>query len=255
VADESGVATADQQIAGVFVQSSAWMDPEEWEPADLAYMQAETQAALLGWLWSLRCPVVNRYPSSVWYRPQAPLMAWFPLLHRCGLAVPESLVTNVEEEARAFGRRLVGEELGGAIYGPLSGEARYLISREEDWQGLAALQRVTPVCLTAPHGLVQPACVVGERIVWEGEPCRDVAALEPALRRFVAAAGLNFVEVTLALSAGVMCVIAVEPHPRWQHFSDVCRRQIVEQIVNLLTADTGEVARPLTEARSQRRSA
>jgi hypothetical protein len=116
----------DEQIAGVFVRNSACIDPDDWEPADLAYMQAETQAALLGWLWSLPCPVVNRYPSAIWYRPRAPLLSWFPLFHRCGLAITETLVTNVEQEARAFGRRLVAEEMGGAIYGPLTGEAQYV---------------------------------------------------------------------------------------------------------------------------------
>jgi hypothetical protein len=126
VADEGGAATADEQIAGVFVRNSACIDPDDWEPADLAYMQAETQAALLGWLWSLPCPVVNRYPSAIWYRPRAPLLSWFPLFHRCGLAITETLVTNVEQEARAFGRRLVAEEMGGAIYGPLTGEAQYV---------------------------------------------------------------------------------------------------------------------------------
>jgi len=134
------------------------------------------------------------------------------------------------------------------VYGPLSGEARYLISREEDWQGLGALQRVTPVCLTVPHGPVQPVCVVGQRVVWDGEPCVEARALEPALHRFAAAAGLSFVELALAPSAGVMCVIAVEPYPHWEHFSERCRREIVDAIAKLLTTDDGGAARQGAEA-------
>jgi len=60
-------AVSHDRISGVLVRTSGWIDPVDWEPEDLAYMQAETMAALLAWLWSLPCPVVNRYPSSVWY--------------------------------------------------------------------------------------------------------------------------------------------------------------------------------------------
>jgi hypothetical protein len=227
----------DDRIIGVLVRSSGWIDPIGWEPADLAYMQAETQAALLAWIWSLACPVVNRYPSEIWYRPQAPLLSWLTLMRHCGLPTLETVVTNVEQEARAFGRRLAAEGVTGAVYGPLTSEVRYLVTNEEDWNGLAALQRVTPVCLAVPHGKVQLVCVVGEHVVWEGEPCPETILLEPALRRFAAVAGLAFVELALAPTSEGMCVVAVEPHPRFEHFGDASRQQIVEKIVCLLTAE------------------
>ena len=59
-------ALRDEDITGVLVRSNGWIDPIGWQPDDLAYMQAETQAALLAWLWSLACPVVNRYPPAIW---------------------------------------------------------------------------------------------------------------------------------------------------------------------------------------------
>lgn len=227
------------QIAGVLVRTSGWIDPLDWEPEDLAYMQAETMAALLAWLWSLPCPVVNRYPSMVWYRPQCPLISWQPLLQRCGLQIPETMVTNVEHEARAFGRTAAAGEIEGAVYGPISSAVRYLISSEEEWTGLATLQRVSPVCLAVPHGKTQLVCVVGERVIWDDEPSPDALRLEPALCRFAAAAGLAFVELVLAPIDERMCVVIVEPHPKLEHFSRASQQEMVEAIVGLLTTDAG----------------
>ena len=229
----------DEHIAGVLVRSTGWIDPTGWRPDDLAYVQAETQAALLAWLWSLACPVVNRYPPAMWYRVQAPLLSWQPLLRHCGLPALETLITNVEEEARAFGRRLAREGVAGTVYGPLTSEARYLVTCDEDWSGLAAMQGFAPVCLTPPHGATRSVCVVGERVIWEGEPPSEVARLEPALRRFARTAGLAFVELALAPTSNGICTIAVEPYPRFERFGDAARRQIVDGIVPLLTAEAG----------------
>jgi hypothetical protein len=226
----------DDQIAGVFVRSTGWIDPEGWQPDDLTYIQSETQAALLAWLWSLRCPVINRSPSAVWYRPRVPLLSWQPLLRRCGMPTLETLVTNVDQEARDFGRRLALEGVPGAVYGPLTSDVRYLLTGENDWNGLAALENCAPVCLSYPHGAVQLVCVVGEQVVWESEPAPEAAVFEPALRRFAKAAGLAVVELAFASTAKGICVIAVESHPNFQHFGDSARQAIVEGIADLLTA-------------------
>jgi hypothetical protein len=230
----------DDRIVGVLVRSIGWIDPAGWEAGDLAYMQAETQAALLAWLWSLACPVVNRYPSALWYRPRVPLLSWQGLLRRCGLPTLETLVTNVEAEARSFGRRLAREGVPGAVYEPFTGELSYLVADDRDWSGLAALQQTVPVCLAYPHGAPQLACVLGEEVVWEGEPSPAAAALEPALLRFAAAAGLVFVELALAPASQGICVVAVEPHPNFEHFGVVARQRIVEGIVRLLTKEPAQ---------------
>ncbi len=141
----------DDDITGVLVRSTGWIDPIGWQPDDLSYMQAETQAALLAWLWSLACPVVNCYPSAIWYHPKVSLLSWQRLMRRCGLPTLETLVTNVEQEARAFGRRLALEGVAGAVYGPLTSDLRYLVTDNEDWSGLADMQRCAPVCLTPIH--------------------------------------------------------------------------------------------------------
>lgn len=227
----------DAQITGVLVRSTGWIDPVGWQRDDLIYMQSETQAALLAWLWSLPCPVVNRYPSSLWYRPQLPLLAWQRLLRRCGIPTMETLVTNVESDTRDFRRQLARNGVAGAVYGPLTSSVRYLLAGDEEWDGLVALQNRAPVCLAAPHGAAQFLCLVGGTAVWEGVPSAKAAVLAPALLRFAAAAGLAFVEIALAPVAGDICVIAVEPYPNLGHFENATQRKIVETIADLLTAE------------------
>jgi hypothetical protein len=234
---DEGSLIPDDQIAGVLVRSAGWLDPTGWQPKDLAYMQAETQAALIAWLWSLACPVVNRYPPSIWYRQQVPLLFWHPFLRRCGLPTLETLVTNVEQEARSFGRDGAREGVDGVVYGPLSSSMKYLVANDQDWQGLATMQRIAPVSLDYPHGAAQFVCVAGEHVVWEGETSSQQADLEPALRQFSRAAGLDFVELALAPVAGEICVIAVEPHPYFEHFGGSAQQQIVNGIVEMLITE------------------
>lgn len=224
---------ADDEIDGVLVRNPIFIDIAGWLPEDLAYMQAETQAAMLAWLWSLRCTVVNRYPASVWYRPQTPLLVWQSLLWRCGLKTPAATVSNVPDEARAFG----AQWQDGVVYAPLTSTARYLIGTADDWQGLAALQRCAPVCLAQPHGATQLVCVVGERVIWDGTPPVQAAELEPALRQFAAVAGLSFVQLAMAETADALCVVLVEPFPRLEQFTAPTRQEIVDGLVQMLTAE------------------
>src|SRR5215831_11487759 len=59
--DEINLA-ADKGIDGVLVRNVGWADFDGWEGKNISYIRSEILAALLGWLWSLPCPVVNRYP-------------------------------------------------------------------------------------------------------------------------------------------------------------------------------------------------
>src|ERR1700751_4676478 len=141
---EDGTRVFDIEIAGVLVRRSGWIPRDGWNPDDLAYVQAETQAALLAWLWSLDCPVVNRYPSALWHLTDAPPLFWQPLLERCGLRALDSLVSNVAQEIHAF-RTGFGDE---AVYAPLTTEARYRLDSDDQWDKLAAMQRLGPIHLT-----------------------------------------------------------------------------------------------------------
>jgi len=226
----------DDHLSGVFVRTTGWINPAGWHPEDIGYVQAEAQAALLAWLWSLACPVVNRYPASIWYRPQAPLLSWQPLLRRCGLSAIETLVTNVEHEGNEFRRRLSMEGWAGAVYGPFSSDVRYFVIDDNEWAGLTAMQRSTPVCLTYPCEAAQLVCLVGEHVVWDGKAPPDMILLEPALRRFATMAGLDFVELALVSTTNGIRVLDVEPFPHVERFRDDARRQIVEGVSRLLTA-------------------
>ena len=227
-----GTTVNDVDIDGVLVHNTAWLNPEGWQPDDLAYIHLETQAALLGWLWGLRCPVVGRLESDLWYQPQAPLAFWQPLLSRCGLLTPEVLVTNIDREARAFGERMKE----GAVYAPFTTPARYLVEAEADWSGIAMMQSYSPVCLAQPHGETQAVCVVGQRVVWDGALPPEAGGLESGLRRFARESGLSFVELASAKTASGTGVVSVDPLPCFWRFGEPARLAIVEALMELFKA-------------------
>src|SRR5689334_13995743 len=106
----------DRAIAGVLVRDTGWLEADGWQPADHAYMMAELRAAMLAWLTALPCPVVNRPDASLWYRPHRPLLAWRTPLRRCGLRLPEMVITSDPAETRAFRERLEADGVAGAVY-------------------------------------------------------------------------------------------------------------------------------------------
>jgi hypothetical protein len=245
---DDGVRILGDEIDGVFVGGTGRFDPRGWASDDLMYVQSETHAALLAWLWSLDCPVVNRAPASTWYRPNPPLVSWHSRLARAGLPTMDTLVTNVPDTARAFaGGSSAWED--SVVLGPLTSDARYIVSSDDEWRGLVALQRRTPIPLSYPHGPPQFATVVGERIIWAPDATPALARLEPALVAFAADAGLALVEVIFAPVADRLSVIAVDPRPQLDHFDEVRKALITESIADLLTEDVhGRRTAPLAEA-------
>ncbi len=221
-------------IEGVLVRGGGWIDPAGWRLDDLAYVQAETQAALLAWLASLSCPVVNRYQPALWYRPQLSIVFWRPWLRACGLLTPPTLVSNVEQDTLAFRRGLAAEGNPGAILRPLTSDQQYLLARDEDWTGVVAVQTRTPVCLTYPHDEPVTVCVVGDQFVWNVDPPADATAVEQALFRFATASGLAFVEIALARASDALHVVAVEHFPHFERFTKAAQERIVAALVELL---------------------
>jgi hypothetical protein len=223
-------------IDGVLVRSNGWVDPAGWEPADHAYMQSEVHAALLAWLAGLPCPVVNRASAALWYRHRNPLLIWLPLLRRCGLPTPETVVTDDPVAASDFGDRLQAAGVPGAVCTWLTREDAWLIA-PADWPALAALQAHTPVCLAEPHGRPRVACIVGRKVIWNGSPTRAEAALEPGLRRLAVEAGLDFLEVAAAPLRRGPGVVLVEPLPRLEHFDPSTHAEILDALTGLLVPD------------------
>lgn len=233
---DDGFRLRDDEIDSVFVGGIGGIDPRGWNTDDLLYAQSETHAALLAWLWSLECPVVNRPPASTWYRPSPPLLSWHGRLARAGLPTMDTVVTNVPGDARSFAGMRSSVWAEAAVLGPLTSESRYLVASDSEWQGLRVLQQRTPVPLSHPHGAPQFAAVVGERIIWGPAAGPALADLEPALIAFAADADLALVEVIFASVSERLSVIAVEPRPDLQHFGEAGRALIIESIADLLTA-------------------
>jgi hypothetical protein len=230
---EDGMQLSNSEIEGVLVRRPADVSSDGWNQDDLAYVQSETHAVVLAWLWSLDCPVVNRYPAALWHRLDAPLLFWRPQLERCGLHTLPSLISNVELETRAFGA-VLGNEI---VYAPLTIAARYPLDCDGHLTKLAAMLRLGPVHLTQASKALRSACVVGSRVVWDGPVPADADVLEPALSRFAAAAGLTFVEITMTSIADGAHVTAVNAFPCLERFGQVSRHQILAGLVQLLIRD------------------
>jgi hypothetical protein len=71
------------EISGVFVQRDLFI--QEDRGGSHSYVNAEKEAATLGWIWSLRCPVINRYRPEFWFEPVGSLDYWRGHLERFGL--------------------------------------------------------------------------------------------------------------------------------------------------------------------------
>ena len=223
-------------ISSVLVRDAGWLDPAGWDPADHAYMQAETRAVLLAWLAGLPCPVINRAPAALWYRARMSVLSWRPLLRRVGLRTPETLLTNDSNSARGFARELEVGEVGGAVCTPLTGDAAWLITGS-NWSGLAELQKLAPTCLTEPHGPTQCVCVVGDRIIWDGIAPPGAGALEPRFMRLAQSAGLDLLEIAVAPVRRGLAVVLIEQLVQLDHFQELAREAILDALVDLLAAE------------------
>src|SRR5271165_979410 len=230
---EDGMPLLDTKIEGVLVRrpqcrSHAALSSDDPDSAD-----RETNAALLAWLWSLDCPVINRFPAVLWHIPQPPLLFWQSRLTHCGLRALPSLISNVEQGAREFGAAL-GEE---TLYAPLTASSRYRLGCSDQWKKLAVMQRFAPVHLTQGYVASHFACVVGLHVIWESAPPANADRLEKALTHFSAVAGLDFVEIEIALTDLGVRIAAVNPDSDLESFGEVARRKIVLALIQLLTGE------------------
>lgn len=235
-----------EPIESVFVRSNGAVDRAGWASADHAYVQAETHAALLGWLFALDCPVVNRVNAELWYRARLPLLHWLGRLRTCGLPVPEVIISDDEAEIDRFRRESEGRDVPGAVFLSLAQQNSWLVGRDE-WNGVMTLRTHGPVCLAEPHGPVDLLCIVGQDIIWEHEPTSDEATLSERLLQFTRSVSLEFVEIGLACVSTGLAVVHVELVPRLERFSQKARSRILDRLMVLLL---GRAASRPTEALS-----
>jgi hypothetical protein len=224
-----GDVLSEREIVGVLARRTPCIASDGWSPRDLSYVHAEASAAALGWLWSLRCPVVGRMPSALWYRSEASLLGWGRALDRAGLKIQESVATNDLEEAWAF----CGDVAVLHLLGP---DAAYLVRTEEEWESVEALMERGPVCLTRPHGAVDVACVVGDEVVW-GDGARPW--LESRMLAFSRQVGLSLAELAVSGPEGGEEVVSVDAHPRLTRFAPAQLERIADHICVMLGAREG----------------
>ncbi len=227
---EDGRTLSDKEIEGVLVRMPGRVARDFWEPEDIPYLDEEAHAALIGWLWSLDCPVVNRCPPPFWFCPGAPVHFWQRIFERSGLQAFDFLLTNVEEE-----RRLFDAELGGqSIVMPLTHAARQLLNQPDQMSQNTSLNSM-PVHLTQGGAGLRRVCVVGPHVIWDGPACSGAKVLESSLRKCSALSGLTFLELAIAYTASGLRVAAVDPYPALKSFGEAAQREITSLVVEALT--------------------
>jgi hypothetical protein len=222
-------------LHGVFVRAfGAPLAHDEWAPEDFGYVQTETAAVLLAWLWDLPCRVVNRMSADLWFRPQRAYPEWHAMMIRCGLPPLATQLTNDLAAARVF-----ADALGGTVtYAPLTAPTRYPVGDDRDWEELGKVMSLLPVSLVeyCPDS-ASYACLVGDAVIWDGygDPRPDERVVfEDGLRRLAAMLRLHVLQIEVRTGhAGLRCS-GVELYPQLATYDPRRREAIVAGVVDLL---------------------
>jgi hypothetical protein len=201
---------------------------ERWSQADLLYNQAEGEAALLGWLWGLSCPVIDRLPAWLWYRTRRPVLAWASLLRQSGLPPLDGIISG---DAKALAQFMLRQ--GGGALESLVGGARQLVDESEAEQ-ISETSQMAPVRLTELHQGAWRACLVGPHLVWDDGTPREASDLSPKLRTFAASTGLSFLEF-IVTSGDTPRMVDIEARPRFELFGPEAQRAIADALADALT--------------------
>jgi hypothetical protein len=214
---ENGRKLNAEQILGVLAISPYGGDNSEVKEKE--YFRAEKRAALLAWLWSLQCPVINRIPPILWISPHLPLAFWRPALRRCGLPVVDSILSNVPSELERF----VSEFSGECDYVPLSFEEFYRVATPTDFEGLTKLSQFCSINLTQYSPVRYVACVVDRKIFWNQSVSPILTSWQDRLIQLGVVTGLSFLEIGVLVIGGTPRVRSVSPFPKLDLFRpDAC---------------------------------
>lgn len=105
---ETGGAGFEAAISAVFVRKSPFAHKEGWALDESIYVHAEKEAALLGWIWGLPCPVINRYPSELWFEAVGSLEFWRGHIERFDL---ELVSTRSEQAVPSYPVAVIGSRV------------------------------------------------------------------------------------------------------------------------------------------------
>ena len=226
-----------EALDGVFVRAQGGpQSAEGWTKEDWAYVQAEGQAALLAWLASLPCPVVNRPTADLWFRPYRPYPEWRTLFRQSGLLTLAAQITNDLSHAREFSRIC-----GGIVaYTPLTSNTSYPIRDDTDWNEVAKLLKVFPLCLVESRAAAYNlAWRIGPRVIWATRPDFDESArvaFERGIENLAARLGLATFEVQVTSGKNGPCCAGINLYPRLEQYDEPAQDAIVSGLVSLLGA-------------------
>jgi hypothetical protein len=205
---------------------------EQWSLADLLYNQAEAEAALLGWLWGLRCPIIDPLPAWLWYRTRRPVLAWAAQLKQSGLPPLGSIISG---DAQALAEFL--QRHSGAAMESMAGGARQLVDASEAAE-IFQTARMAPVRLTELHQGAWRACIAGPHLVWDDGTPPAASALSSRLHAFAASVELSFVE--FVVTAGeTPRMVDIEPRPRFELFGLKAQHAIAGALAETLMQRSG----------------
>jgi hypothetical protein len=225
---------ADETLDGAFVRDAAGLQKSDgWTTNDWQYVQAEAHAALIPWLSNLRCNVVNRLTADLWLRPRRPYPEWRTLFRQSGLPTLSAQITNNFRSARDFSK-----SCGSVAYTPLTSDRRYSISTDEDWNELAKLVKIFPICLIEsgdePYDL---AWLVGPDIIWSAQAKIDQRtriAFERGILELAHRLRLSTFEVEVISTRSGPCCSGINLYPRLEQYDAASQSQIVCGILSLL---------------------
>ncbi len=225
---------------GVLVRSFG--EPAEsanWGADDLAYVQTETQAALIAWLKSLACLVVNPPLAENWFRPHRTLPEQQAMFARAGLPTLASIVTNDPIAAREFVRRWNGD----ATYTPLTSPLRYQINTDSQWQELEKVMTQIPVCLVEPlpESTVRATYVNGEMVWAESIELDDSQRrfLIEGMRRLARLSQLELFQIELLVKRGEARCVSFNGFVQVAFHNEAEREQISCRMAEMLIAGKG----------------
>jgi hypothetical protein len=231
----NGRQIASDDIQGVFVCGDESIGLSQLRGADLVFLYRETRAALLGWIWSLECQVVNRYPPPFWYRRYVPVQFWERSLKSCGLSFADCLLTNVKDEVQTF-YQATGSN---ATYTSLTSEIRFRLADKKRWPDLLLSSGGLTVHLRNEPMDSYTACVVGKDVLWRDISPTAADRLEIGLAKLAAVTGLWFLEVTFVAAGADIRVADIRTEPRLQLFTEATREIALEKVIALLQ-NTGD---------------
>lgn len=200
---------------------------EQWAQPDLLYSHAEAEAALLGWLWGLPCPVIDRWPAWLWYQTRRPMLAWAAMLAQAGLVPLDSVISADADELARF----AAPQGGAAIDPPAAG-----IRQAADTDQIAALSgqaRQAPIRLAELHRGAWRACLAGPSLVWDDGTPAEAERLAPRLRAFAARVEMSCIEFIITSDAAPR-IVDITAQPRFELFGPLAQRAIAGGLAEAL---------------------